>query len=262
MPALVAHMAGLVDGLDVASAGELARGARRRDGSARDQLRRAREDARPSSRRRWPRASWSTSSRSARSVCSRRSRSALGAAARVAVRVNPDFELKSSGMKMGGGPEAVRHRCRARSAGAREIGESGLAFEGFQSSAARRTCAPKRSATRRRRRSSWRCGSPSTRPSPVRFLNLGGGFGIPYFPGDEPLDLAPIGEQSREHRRAAQSRAARSASWSSSSDATSSARRASTCAGSSTARCRAAKCSSSPTAACITTWPHPATSAR
>jgi diaminopimelate decarboxylase len=30
-------------------------------------------------------------------------------------------------------------------------------------------------------------------PQPVRFLNLGGGFGIPYFPGEQPLDLAPIG---------------------------------------------------------------------
>jgi diaminopimelate decarboxylase len=27
----------------------------------------------------------------------------------------------------------------------------------------------------------------------VRFLNLGGGFGIPYFPGEQHLDLAPIG---------------------------------------------------------------------
>jgi diaminopimelate decarboxylase len=31
------------------------------------------------------------------------------------------------------------------------------------------------------------------RRQPVRFLNLGGGFGIPYFPGEQPLDLAPIG---------------------------------------------------------------------
>jgi diaminopimelate decarboxylase len=30
-------------------------------------------------------------------------------------------------------------------------------------------------------------------PAPVRFLNLGGGFGIPYFPGEQRLDLAPIG---------------------------------------------------------------------
>ena len=26
----------------------------------------------------------------------------------------------------------------------------------------------------------------------MRLLNVGGGFGIPYFPGDTPLDLAPI----------------------------------------------------------------------
>src|SRR5204863_1352813 len=31
-------------------------------------------------------------------------------------------------------------------------------------------------------------------PAPVRRLNLGGGLGIPYFPGDKPLDLDPIGE--------------------------------------------------------------------
>src|SRR5204863_6838907 len=29
-------------------------------------------------------------------------------------------------------------------------------------------------------------------PAPVRVLNIGGGFGVPYFPGDRPLDLAPI----------------------------------------------------------------------
>jgi len=29
-------------------------------------------------------------------------------------------------------------------------------------------------------------------PSPVTLLNIGGGFGIPYFPGEKPLDVAPI----------------------------------------------------------------------
>jgi len=29
-------------------------------------------------------------------------------------------------------------------------------------------------------------------------LNLGGGFGIPYFPGDEPLELMPIGRNLAE----------------------------------------------------------------
>ena len=31
-------------------------------------------------------------------------------------------------------------------------------------------------------------------PTPVRFLKLGGGFGIPYFPGEQRLDLRPIAD--------------------------------------------------------------------
>ena len=31
-------------------------------------------------------------------------------------------------------------------------------------------------------------------PAPVRYLNLGGGFGIPYFDRDRPLDLGAVGE--------------------------------------------------------------------
>jgi diaminopimelate decarboxylase len=31
-------------------------------------------------------------------------------------------------------------------------------------------------------------------PAPVQVINLGGGFGIPYFPGDRALELQPIGE--------------------------------------------------------------------
>jgi diaminopimelate decarboxylase len=31
-------------------------------------------------------------------------------------------------------------------------------------------------------------------PVPPRYLNIGGGFGIPYFEKDRPLDLAPIGD--------------------------------------------------------------------
>jgi len=31
-------------------------------------------------------------------------------------------------------------------------------------------------------------------PSPVRLFNIGGGFGVPYFPGDQTLNIAAIGE--------------------------------------------------------------------
>ena len=30
-------------------------------------------------------------------------------------------------------------------------------------------------------------------PGPIRYLNLGGGFGIPYFERDRPLDLEAVG---------------------------------------------------------------------
>ena len=29
-------------------------------------------------------------------------------------------------------------------------------------------------------------------PQPVRYVNLGGGFGVPYFPQDQPLDIAAV----------------------------------------------------------------------
>ena len=57
--------------------------------------------------------------------------------------------------------------------------------------------APRSSARRSARPSSWRCGWPTDAPAPVRYLNLGGGFGIPYFEKDEPLDLAAIGAEPR-----------------------------------------------------------------
>jgi diaminopimelate decarboxylase len=50
--------------------------------------------------------------------------------ARVAVRVNPDFELKSSGMKMGGGPKQFGVDAEQVPELLAEIG-AGLAFEGF-----------------------------------------------------------------------------------------------------------------------------------
>ena len=34
-------------------------------------------------------------------------------------------------------------------------------------------------------------------PCPVKILNIGGGFGIPYFPGEAPLDLAAVGDNLR-----------------------------------------------------------------
>jgi diaminopimelate decarboxylase len=192
MPAVVAHMATHVDGLDVASAGELAvalaAGADPREisfaGPAKteDELTRAVE------------AGILVNVESFREIHLLETIAArLGRAARVAVRVNPDFELKSSGMKMGGGPKQFGIDAEEVPRALAEIGRRGLAFEGFHifsGSQNLRTDAI-REAQDKTLELAIRLAEAA--PSPVLSLNLGGGFGIPYFPGEEPLDLAPIG---------------------------------------------------------------------
>ena len=65
----------------------------------------------------------------------------LGLPARVAVRVNPDFELKGSGMKMGGGPKQFGVDVEQMRAVLEAIANAGLAFEGFHLFAGSQTCA-------------------------------------------------------------------------------------------------------------------------
>jgi diaminopimelate decarboxylase len=118
---------------------------------------------------------------------------ALGITPRVAVRVNPDFELKSSGMKMGGGPKQFGVDAERVPAMLGRIGELGLAFQGFHifsgsqnlKVAALQEAHEKTFALARR--------LAEHAPSPVLTLNIGGGFGVPYFPGEERLDLAAVG---------------------------------------------------------------------
>jgi len=72
------------------------------------------------------------------------------------------------------------------------IQAGGLAFEGFhlfagsQNLRADSICEAQQKSYALALRLAEAC------PQPVRFLNLGGGFGIPYFPGEQRLDLAPI----------------------------------------------------------------------
>jgi diaminopimelate decarboxylase len=118
----------------------------------------------------------------------------LGCKPRVAVRVNPDFELKSSGMKMGGGPKQFGIDAEQVPAALAEIGRCGLAFEGFhifsgsQNLRAEAICEAQTNALELAARLAAHASAP------LRSINLGGGFGIPYFPGEKPLELAPIGE--------------------------------------------------------------------
>ena len=192
MPALVGHMARLVDGIDVASAGELMvaldAGADPREisfagpGKTEAELHQA------------VAAGILINVESFREVpLLATAQQTLSLPARVAVRVNPDFELKSSGMKMGGGPKQFGVDAEQVPELLAEIGRAGLAFEGFHLFAGSQNLKPDAIIEAQQKSYALACRLAEHAPSPVRFLNLGGGFGIPYFPGEQPLDLAPIG---------------------------------------------------------------------
>jgi len=113
---------------------------------------------------------------------------------RVAVRVNPDFELKASGMKMGGGPKPFGVDAEQVPALLRRIGELKVDFRGFHIFTGSQNLRPEALIEAHDRTFELALRLAADAPAPVRLLNIGGGFGIPYFPGDTPLDLAPIAD--------------------------------------------------------------------
>lgn len=193
MPAVVGLMAGLVDGIDVASAGELK--------VALDAGADAAEISFAGPGKRDAELRQAVASRVLINIESFREVTALatvsselGLPARVAVRVNPDFELKGSGMKMGGGPKQFGVDVEQIPELLAHIGSAQLAFEGFHLFAGSQNLRAESICEAQQKSYELALRLAQHAPGPVRFLNLGGGFGIPYFPGEQKLDLAPIGE--------------------------------------------------------------------
>lgn len=118
----------------------------------------------------------------------------LGVRPTVAIRVNPDFELKSSGMKMGGGPKQFGVDAERVPAMLRRLQQLDLNFSGFHIYSGSQNLKPEAIIEAQEKTFELAYRLSDHAPGPVRKLNIGGGFGIPYFPGDTPLDIAPIGE--------------------------------------------------------------------
>ena len=193
MPAVVAFMVPLVDGIDVASSGELK--------VALDAGADASEVSFAGPGKRDPELRQAVASRVLVNLESRREiavlarvSAELGIPARVAVRVNPDFELKGSGMKMGGGPKQFGIDVEQMPQVLADIGSAGLSFEGFHLFAGSQNLRADSICEAQRKSYELALRLAEHAPATVRFLNLGGGFGIPYFPGEQRLDLGPIGE--------------------------------------------------------------------
>jgi diaminopimelate decarboxylase len=192
MPAVVQHLAALVDGIDVASGGELKVALDTTMPPARISFAGpGKGDAELSSAI----AAGIVINMESEQEMERIAKLGrqLGLQPRGAVRVNPDFELKSSGMKMGGGPKQFGVDAECVPAMLMRIRQLELDFEGFHifSGSQNLRAAALQEAHEKTFRLALRLAQDA--PAPVRRLNIGGGFGVPYFPGEEPLDVAPIG---------------------------------------------------------------------
>lgn len=191
MPAVVGFMTRLVDGIDVASAGELK--VALDAGSNPHEISFAGPGKRNSELRQAVAAGVLINIESFREIDILVGISLeLGLPARVAVRVNPDFELKGSGMKMGGGPKQFGVDAELVPELLVKIGERKLTFEGFHLFAGSQNLKAESICEAQQKSYELALALSRQAPSPVSFLNLGGGFGIPYFPGEKRLDLAPI----------------------------------------------------------------------
>jgi diaminopimelate decarboxylase len=191
MPAVAQHLAGLVDGLDVASLGELS--VALDTGMDPAEISFAGPGKRPPELTAAIAAGITINLESAGEL----ERVAQlgheqGRQPRVAVRVNPDFELKTSGMKMSGGPKPFGVDAEQTPALLRRIGQLDLHFRGFHIFSGSQNLRAEALIDAHDRTFELALRLAADAPAPVRMLNIGGGFGIPYFPGDTPLDVEPV----------------------------------------------------------------------
>lgn len=112
--------------------------------------------------------------------------------ARVAVRVNPDFELRGAGMRMGGGAQVFGVDLEQVPTLLARIAQTGLQFEGFHVYAGSQVLKAELLAELIDRSVSMLLQLQAHLPGPVLQVNLGGGWGIPYFPNEQPLDVQPV----------------------------------------------------------------------
>ncbi|RSV15578.1 pyridoxal-dependent decarboxylase, exosortase A system-associated [Sphingomonas sp. ABOLG] len=190
-PALLQAMAPLVDGLDVASAGELDKALRVKPAGAISFAGPGKRDAElEATITAGATLNVESEGEAARALAIG---GRLGTAPRLAVRVNPDMELKGSGMKMGGRPSPFGVDAERAAALVRAIVAGGGDWRGFHIFAGSQALDSQalietQAATLAL---AERLSDEAGHMPPL--VNLGGGFGIPHFAGDTPIDLAAIG---------------------------------------------------------------------
>ena len=116
-----------------------------------------------------------------------------GVTPRLAIRVNPDFELRGSGMKMGGGAKPFGLDAERVPALARELIAAGAEWRGLHIFTGSQALDSEAIAETQANVLALAAELADKIGEPLPHLNMGGGFGIPYFKGDAPLDVAAVG---------------------------------------------------------------------
>jgi diaminopimelate decarboxylase len=191
-PPLLAAIAPLVDGLDVASAGELTKALAVKPAAQISFAGPGKRDAELET------AIEAGATLNVESASEARRALAMGErlsrTPRLAIRVNPDMELKGSGMKMGGRPSPFGIDAEHAAAVVREIVGAGADWRGFHIFAGSQALDTQAIIDTQAATLALAARLAEEAGAAPPLVNLGGGFGIPYFPGDTPVDVGRVGE--------------------------------------------------------------------
>lgn len=111
----------------------------------------------------------------------------------VAIRVNPDFEVKGSGMRMGGGAQQFGVDSEAVPSLIRRLELADVDLRGFHIFAGSQNLQTQILLDAQRKTVDLLLALSSEMTTAPTYLNLGGGLGIPYYAHEAPLDLSAIG---------------------------------------------------------------------
>lgn len=196
-PPLLAAMASLVDGLDVASAGELTKALAVKPAAAISLAGPGKRDAELAAAIEAGATLNLESEGEANRALAIADR--LGIRPRLAVRVNPSFELRGSGMRMGGRPSPFGIDAERVPALTRHLLDAGADWRGFHIYAGSQTLNTEAICDAQTRTMMLAMDLAERGGAVPPLVNLGGGFGVPYFNGDEPIDVEEIGNRLTGH---------------------------------------------------------------
>lgn len=117
----------------------------------------------------------------------------LGVQPRVAVRVNPDFEVKGSGMRMGGGAQQFGVDAENAADLLKQLAAGDVEVVGLHVFAGSQNLHAEILEEAQGRTVDLMLRLAEAASQEFTYFNMGGGFGIPYYQTDSALDLDAIG---------------------------------------------------------------------